>query len=234
MRHWLILLTFVTGCVPMQLVPPEPATQQVAVSPFSEGRKAMPIRVNLPPPNQELAYQVELVRGKLVGENLEKTGLRPNVVTLGAQEPEIFHVGLSQIYITEGLVRRCETEGQLAALLAYEMGRMVAEREAGVSEHVRNPERLPPIAPPIGDAGIGMERDPVHQIELARYYKNHPRQSKKLTPPNPQAVARAALERAGYARTDLDAALPLLQVAERGILQDQFKGTINQGDWKAR
>jgi predicted Zn-dependent protease len=230
-----LLLLGTVGCVPTQLVPDEAPTPQVAVNPFAGPAPPMPVRVNLPPANHEIAAQVELIRGKLVGENLEKTGLRPNVITLAAPQPEVFHVGLSQIYITEAMVRQCQTEGQLAAVLAHEMGRMVAEREASVSDQVRYPERLPPIALPIGVVGHPIDNDPHHQIELARFEKQFPRQGKKLARPNPHAIARAVLERAGYSRTELDAALPLLQATERSTaLEDQFKGTPKQSEWQAR
>ncbi len=227
-----LLLLFVVGCVPFQLVPDEPPTQQVASNPFAVPRKAMPMRLNLPPATQEVVYRVELVRGKIVGDNMEKTGLRPNVVTLGAADPEIFHVGIGLIYITEGLVRQCQTDGQLAAVLANEMGRMVAERESAVSDSIRNPDRLPPIFLPISANGYSAHADPTYEIQLARFEKQFPRQGKKLAGPNPQQVARAMLERAGYERTELDAAMPLLQDAGRNsLLEDQLKGTLKQNDW---
>jgi hypothetical protein len=215
----------------LQLQPQEPATQQVANNPFVEPRRTLPPRVNVQPASQETAYRVELLRSKLVGEN-PQAGLRPNVTSLGSADPEIFHTDLNNIYITEGLVRQCQTEGQLAAVLAYEMGRMVSEREASIGDKARQPDRLMPIHLPIGGGGNAYGADPLNQVELARFEQQYPKH-KKLALPNPHLVARTILERAGYQTTELDAATPILSNAERySVLADQFKGTAKQSEWK--
>src|SRR5262245_60985234 len=88
-------LFLVTGCTPTQIIREEPATQQVADSPFTQPRSGLQqTRVNYAPASEETSYRVELIRGKLIGEN-PQTALRPNVIAIGAGEPEIFHVGLS-------------------------------------------------------------------------------------------------------------------------------------------
>jgi len=228
---WCAGLILLTGCEMLQLQPSEPATQQVTTSPFVEPRRAMAPRVQVQPATQETAYRVELIRGKLVGEN-PQSGLRPNVIAVNAVDPEIFHTDLNNIYITEGLVRQCETEGQLAGVLAYELGRMVSEREASVGDQVRQPDRLTPIHLPIGGSGNARNADPLYQVELGRFEQQYPKQ-KKLARPNVQLVARTILEHAGYQKTELDAALPILSNAERfAVLESQFKGTAKQSEWK--
>ena len=68
---------------------------------------------------------------------------------------------------------------------------------------------------------------------MARFEKQYPRHARKLDRVNPQQVARSILEGAGWQRTELDAAGPILQTAERYRgMENQFKGTIKQGDWK--
>jgi hypothetical protein len=53
-----------------------------------------------------------------------------------------------------------------------------------------------------------------------------------LTPPNPQQVARGLLDNAGYQRTELEAAWPILQNAARfAVWENQFKGTMKQSGW---
>lgn len=231
MRYrWSVLLMLLAGCVPTQRLPDE--TQQVAATPFAPPRPPVLTRVNYAPASQETAYRLLLIKDKLVGEN-PTVALKPYITAIASADPEIFHVGMNQIYITDALVRQCQTEGQLAAVLAFELGKMIAEREAGVSDDVRNPERQLPIHLPIGANGYAREADPINFIELARHEKQHPRQTKKLARPNPHLIARDALERAGYQRTDLDAALPILQHAERfRVLEHQFKGTAPQGNWQ--
>jgi hypothetical protein len=221
------------GCVPAQLVPEPPATPQVASAPFAEARPPAPTKVNYAPASQEVSFRVLLMKDKLVGEN-PQVGIKPHVIAVASADPEIFHVGMNSIYITEGMVRQCATEGQLAAVLANELGRMIAEREAAVADEIRQPERMLPIQLPIGGSASGRERDPTYYNELAQHEKLYPKHPHKLPPPNPQLVARDILQRAGFQPTDLDAALPILQNAERfRVLQNQFMGTMKQGDWKA-
>ena len=62
--------------------------------------------------------------------------------------PNAFSVGGGRIYLTEGAIRACETEAELAALLAHEMGhqlsghfcdppgRSVAGGSAGLRQHI--------------------------------------------------------------------------------------------------
>jgi hypothetical protein len=193
----------------------------------------MPTKVNYAPASPETSFRVVMIKDKLLGEN-PKIGIRPNVAAIGSADPEIFHIGLNQIFLTEGLVRQCQSEGQLAAILAYELGRMISEREATISAEIRQPERPLPIQLPIGGNGNSRDADPTNYIQLAQHEKLYPKRPPKLAPPNPSLIARDVLERAGYQRTDLDAAMPILQNAERfQVLENQFKGTIKQGDWKA-
>lgn len=209
------------------------ATQQVPASPFAEPRKQAPTRVSYAPASQEASYRVVLIKDKLIGQN-PQIGLKPYAIAIGSNDPEIFHKG-NDIYITEGLIRQCATDDQLAGVLAFEMGRMVAEREATVSDDVRQPARPRPFEVPIGGGGYRSEADPLHHVELSRYEKQNPKPSGKLPRPDPHNVARGVLERAGYQRTDLDAVLPVLENAQRySVLESQFKGAVQQTDWKAR
>ena len=49
---------------------------------------------------------------------------------------------------------------------------MVAERESSVSDQVRNPERMPPISPPIGMNGYSVDNDPLY-VEMANWRLGH-------------------------------------------------------------
>ena len=232
MRYpWYVGLLILAGCV--SALPDEPTTQQVSATTFAEPRKPLPTRVQYAPASQEASFRVVQVRDKLIGDN-PQIGLKPFVIAIGSADPEVFHVGLNYIYITEGLIRQCNTDGQLAGVLANELGRMVSEREATVAAEVRQPDRPLPIRLPIGGAGSSRDTNPLGDVELAKYEKAYPKHAPKLTPPNPQHVARSILEKAGFQRTELDAAQPILQNAERyRVMENQFKGTTKQGDWKA-
>jgi hypothetical protein len=227
---WCLPILF-AGCLPMQ-TQPEEATRQVPSSPFGETRNPMPTRVQYAPASQEATFRVLLVKDQLIGKN-ERLGLKPIAIAIGSPDPEIFHVG-NTIYITEGLVRQCPAENHLAGVLAFELGRMVAEREARVADDIRQPERPLPIHLPIGGSSMASESDPLHAVELARHERAYPKHPQKLDRPNPQAVARSILENAGYQRTDLDAVFPILNNAERyAVLETQFKGPGKQSEWKS-
>jgi len=237
----LILLTGCTAAFPWDpekggTAPDHPVvdnrTRQVPVSPFAEPKKPAPARVSYPPATQETSYRVLLIKDRLLEKN-QQLGLKPYAVAIGSPDPEIFHVG-NTIHVTEGLVRQCGTDQALAAVLSFELGRMVAARESSIADEIRQPERPLPIHLPIGGNSYGREADPLNHIELAQYEKQNPRKERKLARPDPQHVARTILENAGYQRTELDAVLPLLANAERNsILENQFKGTGKQSDWKA-
>ncbi len=227
-----LALIALTGCPPRTFVATESLPTKQVASCLQEPRKAGPSRVNYPHASQETSYRVLLIKDKLINENL-KFGLKPYVLAIGSADPEVFHVGTNQIFISEGLVRQCQTDGQLAAVLANEMGRMVSEREAVVGDDIRQPERLAPIQFPIGNSVNARDADPVRVAELANFERAYPKHAKKLLRPNPEQVARAMLENAGYQRTELEAAAPILQQAARfAVYENQFKGTTKQADWK--
>src|SRR5262249_14884329 len=103
------------------------------------------------PATQEAATRVIVVSQKLLQAS-PQLALHVTPVTVGSPMPEIFHVGLNQIVITEGLVKKCENEYQLAAVLGVELGKMLSEREAQAGLATRNPNREPPPSP-----GVGLE-----------------------------------------------------------------------------
>src|SRR5207237_1039878 len=98
------------------------------------------------------AARVDIVGRRIIAAN-PQVGAKPMFATIGAPEPEIFHRGTSDVYVTEGLVKQCSTDGQLAAILCSELGKVVAEREALSPPRTRRPERTPPADVPIGNAG---------------------------------------------------------------------------------
>ena len=184
------------------------------------------------PASQETAWRVDKVGRSLVGDN-PQYGLRPFFATIGSPQPEIFHAGANVVYVTEGLVRQCKADEELAAVLASELGKMVSEREARAGKALRDPDRLPPVQLPIGGHGAGSEAaDPTNFIEQARFERDHPR-NRRLTRPDPQVVARGLLERGGYRTTELDGVEPILQAAAKNCtFEQQFKGVPKQSDWQ--
>jgi hypothetical protein len=167
----------------------------------------------LSPASTEAAARVDSIGRRILASN-PQVGARPMFRTIGAPQPEVFHRGTSDVYITEGLVRQCASDGQLAAVLCTQLGKMVAEREALTPGSVRKPERLPPIDTRVGtDSGWGTPPDQTRLRELADVEPERRGRRTAVAPPDPQALARVYLLRTGYHDEDLQAAAPLLQAA---------------------
>lgn len=179
------------------------------------------------PASTEAAARVDTVGRGLIAAN-PQTGLDTRSLmfhTIGAPQAEVFHRG-NDIFITEGLVRQCTTDGQLAAVLATELGKMVSEREAATPAAVRRPERPPPIDTGIGrDAGWGVAPDQTRMRELADYDRDRRDRQQAVAPPDPIALARLYLVRAGFHDADLTAAAALLHQAQANAgLEKQING----------
>jgi hypothetical protein len=221
---WILLLPLLgsVGCLTE-----DSSTLLVPSSPFGSG-SVVPTRTQTAyaAASLQAATRVEAIGRKLLEANQE-TGLRPQFRTIGAPQPEIFHVGTREVNVTEGLVNQCKTEGELAAVLARELGKMMSEREVQAGPRARNPERPPPQEVRIGnDASNGYSPDLTHLAELGKFDKERRRDSPSpLAPPDPQLLARGFLTKAGYADKDLDAVAPLLQgAAANTTFEKQLNG----------
>ncbi len=226
-RVWLPLLLLAAGCVAddagLTLVKPNPFSNAPNVT--------QPTIVAHAPATEEAALRVTQVAKKVLDAN-KALGIQPVFTTLGVPQPEIFHRGNAlrgdlEVMITEGLVRKCETEGQLAAVLCQELGRIVSEREALAGPSPRLSDREPPPFASIGNevGGNFGPSDGTRREELARWEKDHPRPgSKPVLAPEPDALARRYLELAGYPAADFEQITPLLRAAEENNrLEKQMK-----------
>jgi hypothetical protein len=211
------------GCLPQDYS----LTALVSSNPFSSDP---PAQVNYPPANGEAATRVGLVGQKIVAAN-SQAGVRPLFRTVSAPQAEVFHRGTAEVIITEGLVKQC-TEGQLAALLALELGKMVSEREAQAAVKDQVADRDPLPAMDIGADAFSSRgaADMTHQAELARYERQkRAAAGRPVAPPDPQVLARRYLNQAGYADADLQAAEPLIKAAAQNMtLERQFAPVANQ------
>ncbi len=209
---WLPLAGLTAGCfttdAPLMLVTANPFGTPLPTPPLAKASFA--------PAPVEAAARVDTLGRKILAAN-PQLGVRPLFRTIGAPQPEIFHVGTSAIDLTEGLVNQCLTEAQLAAVLCHELGKMIAEREELAGPEVRAPERLPPIEVRIGNDNAGSfgPPDQTHLAELARFERERRQRALQaaLPPPNPQTLARIYLTKAGYSEGALEAVAPLLQAA---------------------
>jgi hypothetical protein len=227
-------LLLAAGCLPtrddpLPIVKPSPFGP---TPPASAGQL-----VKLPktsPASQKEALRVDITGQKLIQAN-PQIGLRPFFHTLGVANPELFHQGQNAVYITEGLAKQCQTESQLAALLAYELGRMVAEREVLATPEMRRPERLPPMRSGVGSDSRGTfgSPDATELTELARWDHERPRpKAPPPAPPDVQVLARGYLQKAGFTPKDLDDVTPLLrQSRSHNDLERQMQGQPVTRPW---
>jgi hypothetical protein len=165
------------------------------------------------PATEAGAKRVLGVGDKLLASN-RAVGIRPVITTLGVPHEELFHRGADELYISEGLVNQCKTDGQLAGLLALELGRMVAEREVVCGTTVCKPmPRLLPEDVPVGNdqGGCFGPPDGTRLMELAKLEKTA---KTPRTPPEPEALARLFLRRAEFDPAEVEATKTLAQRAD--------------------
>jgi hypothetical protein len=226
-KIWLAPALALTGCFPLQDEP----LQTVKPSPFAPPPAPQVRKMELSPATREEALRVDITGQKVVTANRDQTGIRHIYFqTVGSSSSELFHRRTEAVFITEGLSRKCKTEGELAAILAYELGRMIAEREALSDPAKRRPERLPPPEERVGmdSGGTFGPPDGTRLAELAKYEKERPKPgAAPPPPPDPMVLARIYLKKAGFDPKELDAVAPLLQEArasctlERQIISGQ-------------
>jgi hypothetical protein len=189
-----------------------------------------PVRIpkNLPPGSTETASRVYSVGQDVLAKN-PQLSLRPLFSAIGSNEETVFHSGFSHIYISDGLVKKCRTDAELAGVLCLELGKMVSEREVQVAAQSRDDDRDPLLAPRFSDvAGSSFSADMTQQAELARYQKERPkkRASAPVPPPDPRELAVTFFTKAGYQAEELDRVEPLLRTAERN---PKFEKQLNNG-----
>jgi hypothetical protein len=194
----------------------------VAPNPFGAPPGKQMTRAMHAPATEAVSLRVAELGRKIVQAN-PQIKAQAVVTTVGDPEPQIFHRvqdGSWQVFISEGLVRQCKTDGQLAAVLAQEFGKLASEQSALARPALRRPERPPLPYVPVGNdiSGPLGGAEGTRQMELARYEKNR-RQAEQLPPPPPppESLARAYLLNAGFAAADLEAVAPLLRAADQNV-----------------
>jgi hypothetical protein len=209
-----LALVGLTGCTGLDSLRPESELQQVPTSPFPPSVTQTVKRVSLsgPAAASDIAWRVDAVGRKLIDSN-GWVGLMPRFRAVGNSEPQISHLGTESVTISDALVHQCKSEAELAAVLASELGKMVAEREAVTARGTRQPESLPPTPLPIGSQGNPLDTDLGYVMAIARFERDHPKsaRSKALPLPDPEKVAGELLKGAGFSPSDLETVAPLLQ-----------------------
>jgi hypothetical protein len=170
-------------------------------------------KVSYAPGSADTAVLVDAVGHKILAANPDAQ-IKPFFATIGATQTEIFHKGDQMLYITEGLVKKCKSEGQLAALLSEELAAMEAERRTLARGRLREVDRQVPISVPVGNAGQFNTPDLTHLAELSRVEKSRAPGAKRSEPIDLHELARNFLHNAQFTDADYESARPLLREAE--------------------
>jgi hypothetical protein len=211
-RSWILLGIILPSC---GCLTQKPNTALVPANPFDRASGAeQQARTNFAPASLESAARVDSMGRRILTAN-PQLGMQPQFRTIGAPQAEIFHRGTTEVDVTEGLVKQCPNDGQLAAVLCQELAKIVCEREAMASPQAKAPDRLPPMEVRIGtdNAGSFGPADQLHRAELAKFEKE--RQSIVLPkqPLDSRELARKYLTKTGFAATDLDGVQAILNSA---------------------
>jgi Peptidase family M48 len=94
-------------------------------NPFDDDRA--PDTSKMPPASTLAATRVIAVGKEIVAQNKEDLGVTPVFFTMGVREVEISHAKSGMVILSEGLVDRCPTDAELAAVICHELGKLAAE-----------------------------------------------------------------------------------------------------------
>src|SRR5262249_32143287 len=139
-RRALPLIVLAAGCLPAE----QPDTRLVQPNPFAGPPQPSPTKGSFAPASAATDGRVRSADFKEIVAN-SQIGMRPVFRAVGSPRPELSHKGTSELIVSEGLVRMCRTDGELAAVLCLELGRMVSEREAQAGA-ARTPDYEPPVS----------------------------------------------------------------------------------------
>ena len=173
----------------------------------------------------EVARRVDELVKRIVDQNTF-TGIEPIVRVLGVPESVLFHRGTAEVFISEGLVKKCKTEPELAAVLCSELGKMMAQKKAGITVG-RDRDSIPEIALP----GIGSDASRVREAELALQQKRIDEKRAQEQSEESQ-LAKQLLKGAGFNPAELDSVQGMLRQSDRGeAIKKQMAGTAPAPTW---
>jgi hypothetical protein len=183
------------------------------------------------PAHLENSSRVEELGRKIIAQNTF-TGIDPLFMCPGIPETALFHRGAEELVISEGLVKRCKTEAELAAVLCSELGQMVAEKRAARRVGADR-DTFPDTGLPggVSTAG-GTADDPARAAELAFRERRQPRTTTTVEPVDAAKLARDLMKGAGFDPAELDRVAPLLKQSDRGAaLKKQLGGPAPAPKW---
>ncbi|HEX4610641.1 MAG TPA: hypothetical protein VH092_20795 [Urbifossiella sp.] len=187
---------------------------------LDDGKIAAP---KVGPASIQTATRVNLLGKKILDQNTF-TGLDPLFNTVNIKDAALFHRGPAQLYISEGLVEKCKSESELAAVLCSQLGQMMAEKRRA--------------------ANVGKDKDGIQGVDLpgANGFESAKateiaRQDSPARPftadeMNAELLARGLLRGAGFDPLELERVQPLLRQSDRGdAIRKQIAGSAPDPKW---
>ena len=170
-----------------------------------------------------VAARVDQVGRQLLAQN-PFLGIEPTFHTLGRKEPEIFHRDAQGVFVTEGLVQRCASDKELAAVLASELGKMSAARRIADRMRVAEPLAVIPNTSTLDPGGIGSDQN---HLGVQAVFDQQLTRPNGPTPPSddPKRIAEDILRSAGHEPKVLDDVSPILADAARNSSVARQLGT---------
>ena len=191
---------------------------------------ALPSTKDLPRADPAISERVELLGRKLVAQNTF-SGIEPLFLTVGMPETVLFHRG-EELLISDGLVKLCRSDAELAAVLCSELGQMVAEKRTAKALG-REVEPIRDATHGAGPFPGGTAFDAGRTAEIGFHEKQHPRGAARPDPIDSARTSRDLLVGAGYSPAELDRVEPMLKQSKRGeLLKAQMGGSAPAPDWK--
>jgi hypothetical protein len=187
---------------------------------------------NMPVASVKAATRLDAIGAQIVAANKADIGVKPLFFAVGIEKPMVFHRGTSEIVVSEGLMAKCQTDAELAAVISNELAKMIVERD-GKSPR-RNADMEAPPAPRVtGDAlGFGSDPDMTRRAEEAIYTRrqpaprlmgrNGPRETSKDDKPDAGNLAKNYLTKAGHPPEELGKLASLIKQAETNSLDREF------------
>lgn len=192
----------------------------------------VPRNLKLPAAHVATSERVETLGRRIVAQNTF-TGIEPMFYTAGVPEAVLFHRGAEELIISEGLVGKCKTEAELAAVLCSELGHMIAEKHAARRAGADR-DTFPESSLPGGTSvGGGVADDPGRAAEAA--FRERRREKNPPVADHGEAakIARDLLAGAGFEAAEFDRVQSLVKQSDRGAaLRKQMSGSAPAPKWE--
>jgi len=190
-----------------------------------------PAHSRLPKADLATDERVETLGRRILAQNTF-TGIDPLFHAIGVPESVLFHEGPERLMVSEGLVKQCRTDGELAAVLCTELAKMIAEKKAAQRVGADR-DSFPEIGVPTGSglAG-GAPDDPARAAERVFLEKQRIKRTNQEAV-DPAKLASELMRGAGFDPADLDRVAPQLKQSDRGqTIRKQLSGSAIAPRWE--